>query len=184
MTLRPLGSVVGAPQGFLEYVPPGYGDGESRPLLVFLHGGDEHGIGYGRQLERLYKLGIPKLIKNNDWPEDRPFVVLMPQYGPETAGHCRSAYEVDSFFKFAIKQYDVDENRVYLTGVSCGAIDAWEYLGAFKDDIVAATVLISGLARYAFDEAGCSLGPSRSGRSTETPTASSRRVTSSSPLRS
>lgn len=27
----------GAPLGYLEYLPPGFGDGEPRPLLVYLH---------------------------------------------------------------------------------------------------------------------------------------------------
>jgi predicted peptidase len=158
MTLRPVGTVAGAPLGYVEYVPPGYGDGTSRPLLIFLHGVDENGGGSGRELARLFKLGVPKLIESDKWPEDRPFVVLMPQYGPQTAGQCRSAEELASFLDFAMDHYDIDERRVYLTGVSCGAIDAWEYLGAYRDDVIAAAVLIAGGAEYAFDTAGCALG--------------------------
>jgi hypothetical protein len=45
MTLEPAGTVDGAPLGYLEYLPPGYGEGDPAPLLVFLHGGSEAGTG-------------------------------------------------------------------------------------------------------------------------------------------
>lgn len=54
--------------------------------------------------------------------------------------------------------YDVDEERVYLTGVSCGAIGAWDYLGAHRAEIVAGAVLIAGHTSDAFEQAGCALG--------------------------
>lgn len=158
VTLKPAGSVEGAPLGYAEYLPPGYGDGTARPLLVFLHGTGENGDGSETALDRVFKLGVPMLIENDDWPEDRPFIVLMPQYDNDRAQDCLLADEVDSFLRFAIDHYDVDENRVYLTGVSCGAIGAWDYLGAHGDEIVAGAVLISGRANDAFAQAGCALG--------------------------
>jgi predicted peptidase len=69
-----------APLGFLEYLPPGYGDGEAVPLLVALHGFDGSGDGSSTDLQNLFETGIPQMIQNDDWPEDRPFVVLMPQH--------------------------------------------------------------------------------------------------------
>jgi predicted peptidase len=158
VTLRPAGSVEGAPLGYLEYLPTGYGDGSSRPLVVFLHGSDENGDGSETALRRLFKLGIPMLIENDEWPEDRPFIALMPQYSPEAAEDCQLAEEVDSFLRFAMSQYDVDEDRVYLTGVSCGAIGGWNHLGAHVDAVVAGAVLISGHTSNAFDQKGCALG--------------------------
>jgi predicted peptidase len=142
----------------VEYLPPGYGDGRSRPLLVFLHGFDEKGNGSETTLGRLFKLGIPKLIENDDWPEDRPFIVLMPQYSHDAAQDCQLADEVDPFPRFAMDHYDVDEGRVYLTGISCGAIGSWDYLGAHGDEVVAGAVLIAGHANDAFAQAGCALG--------------------------
>ena len=158
VTVRPAGSVEGAPLGYVEYLPPGYGDGESRPLLVFLHGAGENGDGSEAALRRVFKLGVPRLIEDDDWPEDRPFVVLMPQYGPEATEDCRHAEEVDSFLRFAMDHYDVDPGRIYLTGVSCGAIGAWDYLAAHADEAVAAAVLVAGHATEAFARGGCRLG--------------------------
>lgn len=158
VSLRPAGSVEGAPLGYAEYLPPGYGDGTPRPLLVFLHGLDENGDGGERALRRLFNSGVPMLIENDDWPDERPFIVLMPQHSGDAGTRCPQAEEVDSFLRFAMKHYDVDEDRVYLTGLSCGAIGAWEYLGAHVDEAVAAAVLIAGDGAYAVAQAGCALG--------------------------
>jgi predicted peptidase len=156
MTVKPAGTD-GAPLGYLEYLPPGYGDGTPRPLLVFLHGAGESGSGDETALDAIFKLGIPRLIQDDEWPGDRPFIVLMPQYGVDDAEDCQLADEVDAFLAFANEQYDVDEERVYLTGVSCGAIGAWDYLATYGEEVVSAAVLIDGHAEDAFAKAGCSL---------------------------
>ncbi|MBD0338065.1 MAG: hypothetical protein ICV67_02100 [Thermoleophilia bacterium] len=123
--LRPAGSVEGAPVGYAEYLPPGYGDGTTRPLLVFWHGVGENGDGSEAALRRLSKLGIPRLIRDGEWPEERPFVVLMPQHDDAPDASCPAARHVDAFVDFALEQYDVDPDRIYLTGISCGAIGVW-----------------------------------------------------------
>jgi predicted peptidase len=158
LTLRPAGSVEGAPLGYVEYVPPSYGDGETRPLLVFLHGSGENGDGSEQALARVFKHGVPKLIERDRWPGGRPFIVLMPQYGPEEAYECGLTDEIAAFLRFAMDHYDVDAKRVYLTGISCGALGAWEYLAAHSDEVVAGAVLIAGYADRAFARAGCKLG--------------------------
>lgn len=72
----------GAPLGYYEYLPPSYGDGDLSPLLVFLHGMNEHGDGSEGGLDKLLGDGgsIPALIDGDAWPADRPFVVLSPQH--------------------------------------------------------------------------------------------------------
>lgn len=154
--VQALGSVEGAPLGYLEYLPAGYVDGEPRPLLVFLHGGGEAGDGSEEALELVDDLGVPQLIAAGDWPDDQPFVVLSPQYGTEPAsGDCDIAEDVASFLDFATQQYEVDPDRIYLTGISCGAIGIWDYLAAHGDEVAAAAVPISGHAEWALEEAGC-----------------------------
>ncbi|MBD0330558.1 MAG: dienelactone hydrolase family protein [Thermoleophilia bacterium] len=148
----------GAPLGYLEYLPPGYGDGERRPLLVFLHGSGERGDGSAADLRNVFKLGIPQLIQDDEWPESRPFVVLAPQYGFQRGEDCLLADDVDAFLRFAVDHYEADEERVYLTGVSCGAIGAWDYLAEHGDGTVAGAVLVAGHAVDALAEAGCALG--------------------------
>lgn len=152
---RPLGTMPGAPSGFWEYVPPGYGNGDRYPLLLFWHGIGENGDGSLAALEKVPANGPPRLLKDNRWPEDRQFIVLSPQH-PGT--NCPSSNELNDFVRFAIAHYDVDLTRVYLTGLSCGAIGSWRYLGDHLDEVVAAAVLVCGDGRSAFSSAGCALG--------------------------
>lgn len=153
---RPLGAVEAAPLGYLEYLPPGHGDGERRPLLIFLHGAGEAGDGSGESVDLVAKLGIPEMIVAGDWPAEHPFVVLAPQYGTEPAEQdCALAEDVAAFVRFATTHYELDTSRVYLTGISCGAIGIWDYLASYGDEAVAAVVPIAGHAEWALEEAGC-----------------------------
>jgi predicted peptidase len=149
----------GAPLGYLEYLPPDYGDGEPRPLLVFLHGAGEAGDGSVEALELVDDLGIPQLIADSAWTDDQPFIVLSPQYGTEYAeAECDFGSDLAAFLDFATDHYDVDPARVYLSGVSCGAIGIWDYFAAHAaDDVVAASVTVSGHGEWALEEAGCDL---------------------------
>ena len=106
----------------------------------------------------MLKHGVPKLIEKDQWPDDRPFIVLAPQYCLEEAYECALADEVDAFLRFAMDHYDVNAKRVYLTGISCGALGEWDYLAAHSDEVVAGAVLIAGPADDAFARAGCKLG--------------------------
>lgn len=155
LQVRPIGES-GAPLGYLEYLPSGYDDGESRPLLVFLHGSGEAGDGSEAALRLVEKLGLPQLMAAGDWPEDQPFVVLSPQYGTEAAeGDCDTAADIAEFLEFALQHYRIDASRVYLTGISCGAIGIWDYLAVHGDEAVAAVVPISGHAEWALEKGGC-----------------------------
>ena len=150
----PAGSVEGAPVGFVEYVPPGYGDGQARPLLVFLHGAGEIGDGGSDALDLVFANEIPDAIRADRWPAERPFVVLAPQFPTDD---CLWTEDLDGFLRFAIDRYDVDPERVYLTGISCGGIATWNYLGEHGTDTVAAAVIISAQAIDALASAGCEL---------------------------
>ena len=80
LTAHPLGATT-APLGYYEYLPPGYGLGAKKPLLVFLHGYGGYGDGSPAQLPNVINdAGIPYYIANNGWAVDRPFVVLAPQH--------------------------------------------------------------------------------------------------------
>jgi predicted peptidase len=158
LTLKPIGTVAGAPLGYVEYLPPGYGEGKPPPLLVFLHGSSGNGGGTEAELEGVFDTAIPMLIRQDRWPGDRPFVVLMPQHSDAQGVFCPDPSEIQSFLAFAIQHYTVDSKRVYLTGNSCGGIGGWEYLAVRLDEVVAAAVLVAGDGRYAFAHAGCDLG--------------------------
>jgi len=153
-TPRPSLTVPGTSAGYWEYLPPHYGNGALYPLLIFGHGAGQSGNGT-TELTRVLKHGPPKLIAADQWPEDRTFIVLSVQH---TGSGCPSSQEVDDFLTFALGKYDVDPQRVYLTGLSCGANGDWNYLGDHLTERVAAAVLIAGNAGGAFATAMCQLG--------------------------
>lgn len=157
---RELGSTT-APSGFYEYLPPGYPrDGRARPLLVFWHGLGENGNGT-TELPRVLANGPPRLIAHDQWPAERPFIVLSPQH---PGGGCPSATEIDAFLGWAVGAYHVDPKRIFLTGLSCGAIGSWSYLGGYRGIDVAAALLIAGnpgdpaSGGSAWGRNGCALG--------------------------
>jgi predicted esterase len=154
-TAKPLGTVPEAGNGFWEYLPPHYGNGAEYPLLVFWHGYGENGSGSLEELNKLVAHGPPKLIQGDQWPEERTFVVLSAQHSGDS---CPSAEEIHVFLQFGISAYEVDTTRVYLTGLSCGAIGSWAYLGAHLDETIAALVPVCGDGRGAFEAQGCALG--------------------------
>jgi predicted peptidase len=149
-----------APNGFYEYLPAGYDGSLAAPLMVFWHGVGEDGNGLaeadgGGDLHLVPNNGPPKLIKANDWSNARPFIVLSPQH--TGAGTCPSNDEIDAFITWAIGHYTVDAKRIYLTGLSCGAIGSWSYIDKYKDKVVAATLLISGDPGNIYADDGCAL---------------------------
>lgn len=153
-TPKPIGTTDAA-QGYYEYLPAGYETpGQEYPLLLFIHGLGENGNG-DSQLNRVLANGPPKLINNNSWHEDLPFVVLSPQ---RSSNGCTSSNQIRDFINYALINYDINPTRVYLTGISCGAIGAWNYLGKNTNTQIAAMVPIAGNGKSAYNNAGCDLG--------------------------
>jgi len=80
LTAHPIGTTA-SPLGYYEYLPPGYGPGAKKPLLIFLHGFGGNGDGTPAQLPNVINdAGIPYYIANNGWAASRPFIVLAPQH--------------------------------------------------------------------------------------------------------
>ncbi|MFO0562603.1 MAG: PHB depolymerase family esterase [Polyangiales bacterium] len=144
----------GAPNGFYEYLPPEYDGAASLPLLVFWHGIGENGNGT-TELSRVLANGPPRLINSDRWPAARPFIVLSAQH---SGGGCPTSSEIQSFITWALANYRVDTTRVYLTGLSCGAIGSWSYLGDHTNTQIVAAVLIAGDGRSAWSRQMCMLG--------------------------
>jgi dienelactone hydrolase len=117
--------------GFYEYLPQGYSSGSaSYPLLVFLHGVGELGNG-NEDLSRVLRNGPPRLISQNQFPtsftvngQTFRFIVISPQFQqfPSTS-------DIGAMIDYAIANYRVDPDRIYLTGLSMGGGLVWEYAG-------------------------------------------------------
>lgn len=122
---------------YLLYLPKGYGKKPDAkwPTILFLHGMGER----GNDLEIVKKHGIPKIVEEKD---DFPFVAISSQ--------CHTTYmwtllmdELHALLVDAVQRYNIDEARIYLTGLSMGGYGTW-HLAATYPDIFAAVVPICG----------------------------------------
>jgi predicted esterase len=102
---------------YLLYLPDNYSNDTLHrwPLLLFLHGAGE----VGTDIEKIKVHGPAKLVAEG---KKFPFIVISPQ---------SQIYEwrPDQLHDLLIdlkKKYRVDEERIYLTGLSMGGFGTWE----------------------------------------------------------
>jgi len=121
------------------HVPRGYDAERAWPLILFLHGKGECGRDGSRQLS----VGLgPELVAR---PERWPFLVLFPQKpGAEEEWEQHEAALL-AMLDTVADRYNVDPNRVLLTGLSQGGHGTW-VLGARHSQRWAALVPICGYA--------------------------------------
>jgi len=100
---------------YLLYLPQDYDQQAKWPLLLFLHGGGER----GDDLELLKIHGPPKLIAAG---KQFPMIVVSPQ--------CLQDQRWQSVTLLALlddlcEKYKVDQERIYVTGISMGGFGLW-----------------------------------------------------------
>jgi predicted peptidase len=121
------------------YVPRDYDGSRAWPLILFLHGKGECGRDGSRQLS----VGLaPELLAR---PERWPFLVLFPQKPDEDDEWEQHETALLAMLDEVAGRYQVDPDRVLLTGLSQGGHGTW-VLGARHPDRWAALVPICGYA--------------------------------------
>jgi len=120
---------------YLLFLPKDYeGKGSQKwPLMLFLHGAGERGT----NLSKVAVHGPPKIVKDR---ADFPFVVVSPQC---PNGQTWSDDVLLALLDDILKNYNIDSNRVYLTGLSMGGYGTWS-LGLKNPDRFAAIAPICG----------------------------------------
>jgi predicted peptidase len=122
-------------RGYYEYRPAGYGTGTRSPLIVFFHGSGERGNGSLEKLPRVLSHGPPKLIARG---QSLPAIVISPQTEDRWSPSITTP-----FIDYLLSHYDVDLDRIYITGLSLGGEGAWLYAKS-NPGIPAALVPICG----------------------------------------
>ncbi|MBQ7381038.1 MAG: prolyl oligopeptidase family serine peptidase [Clostridia bacterium] len=111
--------------------------GEKLALIVQLHGAGERGCG-GKMLDLVDVHGFSKIFKETDYP----CIAVMPQCPKDSFWAAR----VESIVKFTehlIREYPVDPDRVYLTGLSMGGYGTW-FTAMARPDLFAAIAPVCG----------------------------------------
>jgi predicted peptidase len=117
------------------FLPSRYGNDKSErwPLMLFLHGAGER----GSDIEQVKTHGPPKLVKRR---KAFPFIVVSPQCATDTWWDPDA---LTALLDDVVSRYRVDEDRVYVTGLSMGGYGSWA-LGGQDPDRFAAIVPICG----------------------------------------
>ncbi|NLY00710.1 MAG: prolyl oligopeptidase family serine peptidase [Rhodopirellula sp.] len=118
---------------YLLYLPKGYDQQDCWPLVLFLHGAGER----GDDLELVKKHGPPMLAERG---KDFPFILVSPQC---PKGRWWQAGELSALLDEITEKYRVDNDRVYVTGLSMGGFGTW-LLAASAPDRFAALAPICG----------------------------------------
>jgi len=137
----PLGSTA-TEFGHYVYTPGGYtNDGPEYPLIIFLHGWGAQGDSRNDEkiLDIILYHGLPSLIKMGQWNPKFPFIVVSPQLVTEYW----PANKIHSFIEYLIENYQINTDRIYLTGLSLGGGGCWYYVGQIEDNYAAAILPIS-----------------------------------------
>ena len=119
--------------GYLLYLPKDYEKQELWPLVLFLHGAGER----GEDLELVKKHGPPKLIGEG---KHFPFIVVSPQCPKD---RWWEPIELTALLDDITKTHKVDEDRIYVTGLSMGGFGTWR-LAAYTPHRFAAIAPICG----------------------------------------
>ena len=118
---------------YLLYLPQDYDKQQSWPLVLFLHGAGER----GDDLELVKKHGPPKLISEG---KQFPFIVVSPQCSKDVWWE---PIELTALLDEVINTHKVDEDRIFVTGLSMGGFGTWR-LAAFTPHRFAAIAPICG----------------------------------------
>lgn len=121
---------------YLLYLPENYKNDTTRkwPLVIFLHGSGES----GDDLNKVKYHGPPKLVEAG---RKFPFILVSPQAPPRTGWQVEVLKALLTDLK---KKYRVDEDRVYMTGLSMGGFGTWNYAEKYPSDLAAIAPVCGG----------------------------------------
>lgn len=106
---------------------------DKMPLIVFLHGRSLSGT----NIDRVKRYGALKGVEKG---LDIPAYLVAPQLpsGPWNAD------KVDEIVSYMIATYKIDEDRIYVTGMSLGSYGTMKYVGEYPNRVAAAISICGG----------------------------------------
>ena len=123
------------PFAFVKYEPTK--KQENLPLIIQLHGAGERGDGKD-ELSLVDVHGFPKIMK-----DEYPAIFLMPQC-PKDSFWAARVESLARFIEQLKAEYEIDEDRVYLTGLSMGGYGTWYTAMAYPETFAAIAPVCGG----------------------------------------
>jgi len=120
---------------YLLYLPEHYANDTSArwPLVLFLHGSGE----VGDSIQWVARNGPPKLAKAG---KKFPFILVSPQ----SAYYRWYPHDLVELLSDIKKHYRVDNEKIYLTGLSMGGYGTWAMAEEYPDEFAAILPLSGG----------------------------------------
>ena len=125
-----------ADRQYLLFLPNGYNEQKSWPMILFLHGAGER----GDDLELVKKHGPPKIVETQ---KDFPFIVVSPQC-PEDSSWIKENEFLKELLNDIEVRYKVDKDRIYLTGLSMGGYGTWSLACEYPERFAAIVPICGG----------------------------------------
>lgn len=122
------------------YVPADYASKPTWPAILFLHGAGERGSDGLLQTN----VGLAPAIRQN--PSRYPAIVVFPQVPRDSLWVGTPADVALAALQQTMREFHVDQKRVYLTGLSMGGNGTW-YIAYRHPELFAAVVPICGWIR-------------------------------------
>jgi predicted esterase len=121
---------------YLLSLPEGYDQDTTKrwPLMIFLHGSGESGT----DLQKVKTHGPPKLIEQG---KKFPFIVVSPQAQLPYGWEPENLYKMLQHLKQTLR---VDQQRIYLTGLSMGGYGTWALAMKHPEEFAAIAPVCGG----------------------------------------
>lgn len=137
------------------YIPKNYDCGEIYPLLVFLHGAGERGTDNELQLTvALQKMFddptspvYDSIVIAPQCPEERQWVMAPFDCGNYSIAETPESEELEAvcgIISNCIADYNIDKDRIYVTGLSMGGYGTWDMLCRHGNRIAAGMPICGG----------------------------------------
>ena len=111
----------GRPLLYATYVPRSYDPAKPWPCILFMHGSGESGTDGLKQVIQ----GLGSAIQWNE--KEWPFIVLFPQKPTSAKQWEEFDAPVMAMLAKAQTEYNIDPDRIYLTGLSQGGHGTWAF---------------------------------------------------------
>jgi len=121
---------------YLLFLPESYSNDSDKkwPLMLFLHGAGER----GSDVNKVKVHGPPKIVEKR---KDFPFIVVSPQCPADSWWR---PFELIALLDEIQKDYRVDPDRVYLTGLSMGGFGTWDLATQYPQRFAAIAPICGG----------------------------------------
>jgi predicted peptidase len=138
LTLQPLSDTETQTISYWLFLPNDYKpNGKKFPLLLFLHGSGER----GNNIDKVKSHGPAKILNDPEKAKDWQFITVSPQC---PANYSWSPAQLMKLLEDVEKKYNVDENRIYVTGLSMGGFGTWGLLYHFPNHFAAGVPICGG----------------------------------------